>query len=70
MSRICVLAFPNLTGANLFPAEFYFLSRLPSDVNPREVATIVGMALILSLIATLYPVLARGPARSGRGASL
>ncbi len=44
-----------LTGANLFPAEFYFLSRLPSDVNPREVATIVGMALVLSLIATLYP---------------
>ncbi|MCP8938276.1 lipoprotein-releasing ABC transporter permease subunit [Alsobacter sp. SYSU M60028] len=45
----------NLTGANLFPAEFYFLSRLPSEVNPREVATIVGMALVLSLIATLYP---------------
>ncbi len=44
-----------LTGANLFPAEFYFLSSLPSEVDPREVATIVIMALVLSLIATLYP---------------
>ena len=44
-----------LTNTNLFPAEFYFLSRLPSEVNPREVATIVIMAMVLSLIATLYP---------------
>lgn len=44
-----------LTNTNLFPAEFYFLSRLPSEVNPQEVATIVIMAMVLSLIATLYP---------------
>jgi lipoprotein-releasing system permease protein len=44
-----------LTGANLFPAEFYFLSSLPSEVDPREVVTIVIMALVLSLLATLYP---------------
>lgn len=40
---------------NLFPAEFYFLSHLPADVDAREVITVVGMALLLSLIATLYP---------------
>jgi lipoprotein-releasing system permease protein len=44
-----------LTNTNLFPAEFYFLSQLPSEVNPKEVAVIVVMALILSFIATLYP---------------
>jgi len=44
-----------LTQTNLFPAEFYFLSHLPADVDPREVAVVVGMALLLSLIATLYP---------------
>ena len=27
--------------ANLFPAELYFLSRLPSVVDPRDVATVV-----------------------------
>ncbi|GGH15914.1 ABC transporter permease [Alsobacter metallidurans] len=44
-----------MTNTNLFPAEFYFLSRLPSEVDPREVVTIVSLALVLSLIATLYP---------------
>lgn len=44
-----------VTKTNLFPAEFYFLSHLPADVDAREVITVVGMALLLSLIATLYP---------------
>ncbi|WP_293861803.1 lipoprotein-releasing ABC transporter permease subunit [uncultured Alsobacter sp.] len=44
-----------MTNTNLFPAEFYFLSRLPSDVDPREVVTIVVLSMVLSLIATLYP---------------
>ena len=44
-----------ITKTNLFPAEFYFLSHLPADVDAREVITVVAMALILSLIATLYP---------------
>jgi lipoprotein-releasing system permease protein len=45
----------NLTNTNLFPAELYFLSRLPADVDPREVVTILVMAMVLSLLATLYP---------------
>src|SRR5215213_3840928 len=44
-----------LTNTNLFPAELYFLSRLPADVNAREVVTVLIMAIILSLLATLYP---------------
>jgi lipoprotein-releasing system permease protein len=44
-----------LTQSNIFPAELYFLSRLPAVIEPREVATIVIMAMILSLCATLYP---------------
>ena len=44
-----------LTNTNLFPAELYFLSRLPAEVNPTEVATILIMAMVLSLLATLYP---------------
>ena len=44
-----------LTNSNLFPAELYFLSRLPADVDPSEVGTIVVMAIVLSLLATLYP---------------
>lgn len=39
----------------LFPAEVYFLSRLPALVDATEVVTVVAMALGLSLLATLYP---------------
>lgn len=44
-----------LTDTNLFPAELYFLSRLPAVIEPGEVVTVVTMAIVLSLIATLYP---------------
>lgn len=44
-----------LLHANLFPAELYFLSRLLSVVDPRDVASVVGMTLLLSILATLYP---------------
>jgi len=41
--------------ANLFPAEFYFLSRLPAIVDPREVGVIVGMTLLIAILASIYP---------------
>ncbi|MGO9007532.1 MAG: lipoprotein-releasing ABC transporter permease subunit [Beijerinckiaceae bacterium] len=44
-----------LLHANLFPAELYFLSHLPSVVEPREVAAVVGLAFLLSVLATIYP---------------
>jgi lipoprotein-releasing system permease protein len=47
--------FNQLFHANLFPAELYFLSRLPSIVDPRDVAAVVSMTLALSVLATIYP---------------
>lgn len=44
-----------LTGTDLFAAEIYFLSRLPAQVDPMEVASVTLMALTLSFLATLYP---------------
>jgi lipoprotein-releasing system permease protein len=44
-----------LLNANLFPSELYFLSRLPSIVDPREVALVVCMTLVLSVLASIYP---------------
>ena len=32
-----------------------FLAQIPSDIDPSEVASVVGMSLGLSLLATLYP---------------
>jgi lipoprotein-releasing system permease protein len=43
------------TGKTLFDPTIYFLSKLPAIVEPREVALIVGMALGLSFLATIYP---------------
>ena len=43
------------TGANLFPAEFYFLSQLPSRVDTTDVISVVALALFLSIAATIYP---------------
>lgn len=44
-----------LTGTELFSPELYYLSQLPAQLNPREVAFVVAMSLILSFLATLYP---------------
>ncbi len=44
-----------MTGWQLFPAEIYFLSQLPAKVDSTEVAYVVAMGLILTLLATLYP---------------
>jgi lipoprotein-releasing system permease protein len=44
-----------LTDTKLFQAEIYFLSQLPAKVDPVEVATVTGMALGLSFLATIYP---------------
>ena len=45
----------DLTGTNLFNPEVYFLSQLPAVLDWREVTQVIAMALVLSLLATLYP---------------
>jgi lipoprotein-releasing system permease protein len=44
-----------LIGITLFPPEIFLLSTLPSKVNPSEVTAVVVMALVLSVLATIYP---------------
>jgi lipoprotein-releasing system permease protein len=44
-----------VTGYDVWQAEVRFLTQLPSKTDPVEVAAIVGMALVLSFLATLYP---------------
>lgn len=45
----------SLSGAELFSAEIYFLSRLPAKMEWAEVIQVVLMALGLSFAATIYP---------------
>ncbi|MBX9592031.1 MAG: lipoprotein-releasing ABC transporter permease subunit [Hyphomonadaceae bacterium] len=44
-----------LTSTRLFDADVYYLTRLPADLNWQTTAVIVAMALMLSVLATLYP---------------
>ncbi|HHN66966.1 MAG TPA: lipoprotein-releasing ABC transporter permease subunit [Thermopetrobacter sp.] len=44
-----------LTGRELFPAQLYYLSKLPSDLDAGQVLFVAAFALSLSFIATLYP---------------
>jgi len=45
----------SLTGTKLFPDEIYFLSKLPAQIDWTEVIIVIGMAVVLSILATLYP---------------
>jgi lipoprotein-releasing system permease protein len=44
-----------VTGAEVFNPQVYFLSRLPAVMEWNEVASVVIMALTLSVLATIYP---------------
>ena len=44
-----------ITGANLWDPTVRFLSDIPSVIDWGEVTAVVVMALVLSLLATLYP---------------
>ncbi|MBP3340520.1 MAG: lipoprotein-releasing ABC transporter permease subunit [Alphaproteobacteria bacterium] len=44
-----------LTGRDLFPAELYYLSELPSKLVLTDVLGIAIIAILLAFLATLYP---------------
>ena len=44
-----------LTGTTLMDPKVYYLSRLPADIDVSETTWIVIFALVLTLLATLYP---------------
>jgi lipoprotein-releasing system permease protein len=44
-----------VTGTTLFDPTIYFLSQMPAKIDPYDVISVVGMALSLSFLATLYP---------------
>jgi len=42
-------------GTKLLSSEVYMIDYLPSDVQLGDVSTITVIALLLALLATLYP---------------
>ena len=45
----------SISNTELFSAEIYFLSQLPAEVDWQEVVSVIAMAIVLSVLATLYP---------------
>jgi len=44
-----------MAGMDLFPADVYYISELPSKLVWNDVGIIAGISLVISLLATLYP---------------
>ena len=48
-------ALMSATGTTIFDPEIYFLTRIPAVVDTWEVAQVVGLGFLLSLLATIFP---------------
>jgi lipoprotein-releasing system permease protein len=44
-----------LIGVDMFSSELYYLTEMPAEMDWREVLQVVAMALVLSMLATVYP---------------
>jgi lipoprotein-releasing system permease protein len=42
-------------GMDVFSPEVYFLTHMPSKIEPFDLAAVTAISLLLSLLATLYP---------------
>ena len=45
----------SIFGQELFSAEIYFLSKLPSDININEVLIVICISIFLTLLASIFP---------------
>jgi len=45
----------HLFGFKILASDVYYIDKLPSQVNPLDVWLITGTAILISLLATLYP---------------
>ena len=44
-----------LLGFKIMASDVYYIDKLPSQVNPVDITLIVMTAILISLLATLYP---------------
>jgi lipoprotein-releasing system permease protein len=45
----------SLFGFKILSSDVYYIDKLPSQVNPLDVGLIVITAILITLVATLYP---------------
>ena len=47
----------NAFSINLFPEEIYFLSKMPSEINPGSIFLIAICSIIITIIVSTYPAI-------------
>jgi len=57
-----------LTGSELMPADVYYISGVPTAIEPSDVALVAAIAFVMCLLATIYP--ARRAAKTDPAAAL
>jgi len=49
--------FSNVFNIKLFPEEIYFLSKLPSEINPNSILIIAICSILITTIVSIYPAI-------------
>jgi lipoprotein-releasing system permease protein len=52
---VLVHAIESLTGSELMPPDVYYISGVPTAVEPGDVTLVAVIAFLMCLLATLYP---------------
>jgi len=48
-------AIERVFGVVLMPADVYYITGLPTELEPSDVMIIAGVALAMAFVATIYP---------------
>ena len=57
MSQSLRVLITALFNVKLFPEEIYFLSKMPSEINPFYIGVIFVFSLLITFLATIFPSL-------------
>ena len=47
----------NLFNVSLFPEEIYFLSKLPTEIDPSSILLISLLSILITCLVSIYPAL-------------
>ena len=47
----------NIFDVTLFPEEIYFLSKMPSEINPESIILIAICSIIITSFVSIFPAL-------------
>jgi lipoprotein-releasing system permease protein len=47
----------NIFDVSLFPEEIYFLSKMPSEINPESIILIAICSIIITSFVSIFPAL-------------